>query len=86
MRIKDLDLRKEVAGMPASFHADINCHFPQVTPANVVVVVVVPNQEEAEYVVEILTNPVHGYITHISRSLFGKEFEIVGLTRFWMLV
>lgn len=89
MRIKDLDLHKEVAGMPASFHTDIICHIPQVIPANVVLVVLVDlvdQNQDAEYVIEILTNPVHDYITPITRSLFVKEFEIVGLTRFWMLV
>ena len=74
----NLNLLKEVAVKPTSFHTDIIPHVPQELLANVVVSC---NQNEVEYGIGVLTNPVHDFFTPLTRSVFGKVFENVGITR-----
>jgi hypothetical protein len=69
---------KEVAGKPTSFHTDIIPHVPQELLANVVVSC---NQNEVEYGIGTLINPVHNFLTPLTRTLFGQVFENVGITR-----
>ena len=56
----NLDLLKEVAGKPTSFHTDIIPHVPQELLANVVLS---RNQNEVEYGIGTLTNPVIHFLT-----------------------
>ena len=74
----DLNLLKEVAGKLTSFHTDIIPHVPEELLANVVVS---RNQHEVEYGIGVPTNPVHNFLTPLTRSVFGKVFENVGITR-----
>ena len=53
---KNLDLLKEVVRKPTSFHTDVIPYVPQELPANVVVA---RDQDEVEYGIGIITNPVY---------------------------
>ena len=78
MEEHQLDLLKTVAGLPNSFHTDIVPHIPQeLVPS----VAIVRTQGREEFGIGPLINPVQDFITPLTRTLFGKVFENVGLTR-----
>lgn len=73
-----MDLLKAVAGLLSSLHTVIVPHIPQeLIPSTTIVW----KQGTEEYGIGAFTNPVQDFTTLLSRSLFGKVFENVGLTR-----
>ena len=72
-------LLKDVACNCSSFHPSIVARVPPELVANVVVA---REQEEEEFGIGNLTNPVQDILTPLSRMLFGSVFENTAVTRF----